>query len=179
MTLRHQEVVCAFIIHEGTGANDDTHDVIRLLCAQRYDDAEHFPSMYEFPGGKVDAGESHVSALRRECREELGIDIDIVADARASTSETQATPCYAFDHAPKEDKRSGGTVLFRLSFYWARIRTETGANSEPKALASQKVEWLTAEQMKALEFCPGDEGIIEAMDKGTLRPHMPLRIVAQ
>lgn len=44
-----------------------------VLVCQRRPDAPH-PHKWEFPGGKVEAGESLESALRRELHEELGID---------------------------------------------------------------------------------------------------------
>ncbi|MGH8861497.1 MAG: (deoxy)nucleoside triphosphate pyrophosphohydrolase [Jatrophihabitantaceae bacterium] len=42
----------------------------RLLAARRVS-----PPGWEFPGGKVDSGETPQGALERECREELGIDV--------------------------------------------------------------------------------------------------------
>jgi 8-oxo-dGTP diphosphatase len=54
----------------------------RLLAAQRAGPAR-YAGLWEFPGGKVEAGESPAGALVRECREELGIDIvvgDVVGD---------------------------------------------------------------------------------------------------
>ena len=57
-------VVAALIFCEG-----------KLLVGQRRADAAH-PLKWEFPGGKVEARESDENALRRELREELGIDIE-------------------------------------------------------------------------------------------------------
>jgi 8-oxo-dGTP diphosphatase len=45
-----------------------------LICRRRAD--QPHPLKWEFPGGKVEPGESAVAALRRELREELGIDSD-------------------------------------------------------------------------------------------------------
>src|SRR5215208_8390162 len=43
-----------------------------LLCQRHHSGA--FPLKWEFPGGKIEAGESHISALTRELKEELAID---------------------------------------------------------------------------------------------------------
>jgi 8-oxo-dGTP diphosphatase len=48
----------------------------RLLAAQRAGPARH-AGLWEFPGGKVEAGETPTEALIRECREELEIDIQV------------------------------------------------------------------------------------------------------
>jgi 8-oxo-dGTP diphosphatase len=44
----------------------------RVLAAHR-----RVPVGWEFPGGKVDAGETDHAALRRECQEELGVDVRV------------------------------------------------------------------------------------------------------
>jgi 8-oxo-dGTP diphosphatase len=59
------DVVCALIIKAG-----------RLLIVQHGPDSEH-PGKWEFPGGKVHPGESPESALIREIREELEMEINI------------------------------------------------------------------------------------------------------
>ncbi|MDX6211681.1 MAG: 8-oxo-dGTP diphosphatase [Frankiales bacterium] len=52
--------------------------VARVLAGERSAPPE-LAGRWEFPGGKVEAGESDVQALVRECREELGVDIAIGA----------------------------------------------------------------------------------------------------
>jgi 8-oxo-dGTP diphosphatase len=54
----------------------------RLLAARRTAPPQ-FAGMWEFPGGKVEAGESSESALHRELREELGIDVVLGAELDA------------------------------------------------------------------------------------------------
>lgn len=162
MTIRYQDVVCGFILPQ-EGSSDREEQDFKLLCAQRPDDAEHFPSLYEFIGGKVDAGETHHAALIREIKEELDVKVEIVENEVA----------FHFNHAPKLDKKLGGQVEFRLFFYWVRlIRNQDGSDPAPKALASQRVVWLTPIQMSKLHFCTGDADIIQALTKGTLRPRI-------
>jgi 8-oxo-dGTP diphosphatase len=54
----------------------------RLLAARRTAPPQ-FAGMWEFPGGKVEAGESPESALHRELREELGIGVVLGAELDA------------------------------------------------------------------------------------------------
>lgn len=61
-------VVAAAIIDKG-----------ELLAARRISPAEH-AGKYELPGGKVEDGEDPRSALAREIREELGVDVEIEAE---------------------------------------------------------------------------------------------------
>src|SRR5574341_542122 len=49
----------------------------RLLIAQRFSEV-HLPDLWEFPGGKIDAGETPEECAIRELKEELGIDIEIL-----------------------------------------------------------------------------------------------------
>lgn len=50
----------------------------RLLAAQR-SRPEAYEGLWEFPGGKVEAAEPPQAALIRECREELGVEIEVGA----------------------------------------------------------------------------------------------------
>ncbi|MHA3836980.1 NUDIX domain-containing protein [Terrabacter sp. AAH1] len=47
----------------------------RVLLAYRSQNKRAYPAVWELPGGVVEAGESELNALRRELREELGVDI--------------------------------------------------------------------------------------------------------
>jgi len=61
------QVVCAVIIHKG-----------RILCCQRQEDPrKSISGKWEFPGGKVEQGESHQQALKREISEEINLDIEV------------------------------------------------------------------------------------------------------
>ncbi|MCZ6633016.1 MAG: (deoxy)nucleoside triphosphate pyrophosphohydrolase [bacterium] len=57
------QVTCAILIQEG-----------RILAAQRGPEM-HLSGRWEFPGGKVEAGESEADCLRREIKEELNLEI--------------------------------------------------------------------------------------------------------
>ena len=48
----------------------------RVLLTRRLDD-QHLPGFWEFPGGKVESGESPEEAVVRECREEIGVELEV------------------------------------------------------------------------------------------------------
>ena len=68
--MKHIEVVAAVIVVDR-----------KILCVQRNKNKYDYISYkYEFPGGKVERGESNEQALRREILEELNMDIRIQRD---------------------------------------------------------------------------------------------------
>ncbi|NTU59387.1 MAG: (deoxy)nucleoside triphosphate pyrophosphohydrolase [Chlorobiaceae bacterium] len=66
MTFHIGDVVCAIIECDG-----------RFLIARRTE-GRHLALKWEFPGGKVEPGESEVEALRRELFEELQVGVDVI-----------------------------------------------------------------------------------------------------
>ncbi|WP_417367515.1 (deoxy)nucleoside triphosphate pyrophosphohydrolase [Glutamicibacter arilaitensis] len=57
---------------------DDLAQPTKLLAARR-NRPEALAGLWEFPGGKVEPGESEVAAVRRELREELGVELRLGA----------------------------------------------------------------------------------------------------
>ena len=96
----------------------------RLLLAQR-PMGKAMAGLWEFPGGKVEAGESLQGALARELREELGL---AVAEADMS----------AFSFAAHEYER------FRLLMPVFLVRRWGG---EPEAREGQQLAWVSAEEI--------------------------------
>ncbi len=65
--MKQIEVVAAIIIR------DD-----RILCTQRSKHKyQYISEKFEFPGGKIEVGETEIQALKREIREELSIEIEV------------------------------------------------------------------------------------------------------
>ena len=67
--MKHIEVVAAVIIFEN-----------KILCVQRNENKfEYISKKYEFPGGKMEVGETKEETIKREISEELKIDIEAVS----------------------------------------------------------------------------------------------------
>ena len=93
--------------------------------------------MWEFPGGKVEAGESPQDALIRECMEELDITLDV------GGMYMQVTHEYP-------------DIQIRLSLYEAVIASGQLRGKEHEALC-----WILPREIPDFEFCPADVDIID------------------
>lgn len=97
--------------------------------------------LWEFVGGKVEAGETGQQALARECQEELDISL-VVGELFMDV--THAYP----------------DITVHLRLYEAVI-----ASGEPKLLEHCDLRWITPAEMGDYEFCPADEEIVERIEK--------------
>lgn len=95
--------------------------------------------LWEFVGGKVEAGETREEALIRECREELGITV---------------LPGSVF----MEVIHTYPDLTVRLSLFNAAI-----TNGVPQKLEHSDIRWITVEQIDDFSFCPADESILNAL----------------
>jgi len=106
----------------------------RFLVTRRQDGV-HLAGFWEFPGGKIDPAESHADALRREMREELDADVEVLDLVFETT------------HAYPER-----TVA--LYFYRCVLK------QRPRPLLGQEMQWIKRSALSILGFPPADEALI-------------------
>ena len=113
----------------------------RVLLQQRAP-GRAMAGLWEFPGGKVDAGELPEAALARELEEELGITV---------AAEDLAPACFA--SAPHG--KSHMILLLYLCRRW---------QGEPRPLDASALRWEWPEQMRALAMPPADEPLVNLLE---------------
>ena len=94
-------------------------------------------NLWEFVGGKVEAGETHKEALIRECTEELDITLKV--------GELFMDVLHVYPD-----------LTVHLSLYLASI-----ASGTLKLLEHQAAIWITPDEIDEYEFCPADEEILK------------------
>ena len=98
--------------------------------------------LWEFVGGKVEAGETKEAALIRECQEELGVTV-------------------AVEDIFMEVTHEYPDLTVHLTLFHAAL-----PEGEPRALEHREVRWITREEIDGLSFCPADEVILERLKQG-------------
>ena len=100
----------------------------------------HLAGMWEFPGGKIDPGETDRGALARELREELDVDVEV--------GERMFQTRHAYADRTVE-----------LSFYRCSLR------SAPQPLLGQEMRWVPRAELALLGFPPADTELIAMLTR--------------
>ena len=108
-----------------------------LLCRRPEGKAQG--GKWEFPGGKIEPGETGEAALRRECREELDVTLEV---GRALADVRQEYP--------------GRSV--HLTLYEARI-----ASGAPRMLEHSAIRWVSPGELGGYDLCPADAQLVERL----------------
>ena len=93
--------------------------------------------LWEFVGGKVEAGETREEALIRECREELAVELRV------------GDVFMEVDHVYPD-------ITIRLILFHAAI-----ASGQPQRIEHNDIRWILPSQIPEFAFCPADEEILK------------------
>ncbi|WP_224363140.1 (deoxy)nucleoside triphosphate pyrophosphohydrolase [Hyalangium versicolor] len=132
---RTVRVVAALIPEPGEGS--------RFLVQQRLPGGSR-ALLWEFPGGKVEAGETDEAALARECREELDVELEV-------------------GRRLWEGRHTYPDLTVELVLYWARL-----VSGEPKPLGAHALRFLNPAEMTALPFCEADIPLLDDLVAGRM-----------
>ncbi len=124
------------LIHVVAGALFDTQG--RVLIAQR-PAGKHMAGSWEFPGGKLNAGEERLAGLKRELSEELGIAV------------LEAAPVIAYEHSYMDRH-------VRLDL-WAVARFE----GKPQSLEGQALRWVEVAELEDAGLLEADRPMVRAL----------------
>lgn len=123
------DVAAGLVFHEG-----------KLLITQRYFHG-HLGGLWEFPGGKVEQGESFEQCLKRELMEELGITVEVGKQVEEIT------------HSYPEK-----TV--HLRFFKCAWLSGEALPHQCQALA-----WITPQQLSSVEFPAADARLLDLLKR--------------
>ena len=124
--MKHINVVCAVIVNKG-----------RIFACQR--GHGEWKDWWEFPGGKIESGESPEEALQREIREELSIEISI--DRHLTTVDYDYPDFHLTMHS-----------------YLCHLKDDI----QPHLLEHEAARWLGKGELEEVKWLPADVEVIKA-----------------
>ena len=127
--MKHINVVCAVIVNKG-----------RIFACQR--GYGEWKDWWEFPGGKIEPGESPEEALQREIREELAIDIAI---GRLLTTVDYDYPDFHLT----------------MHCYLCHLKDDI----QPHLLEHEAARWLGKDKLEEVKWLPADVEVIKALNR--------------
>ncbi|MFV0626698.1 MAG: 8-oxo-dGTP diphosphatase MutT [Alphaproteobacteria bacterium] len=124
------EVAAGIIINQG-----------KILIAQRKKNS-NFEMLWEFPGGKLEKGETLKDCLKREIMEELGLEIEVGNFFKD----------VLFDYE---------TAIVKLNMFFAKSKT----NCINVLNAHEEAKWVAISDLKSYELVPADSLILDELLK--------------
>lgn len=125
--MKRINVVAAVLIKNG-----------KILAAKR-SETMSLPGLWEFPGGKIEPGESPAQALQREINEELKCEVEI----KGYLTTTEYT--YSFG-------------IVSLATYYVDL-----LGADPKLTEHAEIRWLAPSELFDVEWAPADVPAVEIL----------------
>jgi 8-oxo-dGTP diphosphatase len=110
-----------------------------LACARA--DPPDVAGRWEFPGGKVEPGETEIEALVRECEEELAVRIEVGVRVGADVP------------------LAHGRAILKV--YLAKLV----GGEQPQRLEHAELRWLAPDQLYSVDWLPADAPIVAALER--------------
>jgi 8-oxo-dGTP diphosphatase len=117
----------------------------RILICQRKKNAR-YALKWEFPGGKVEEGESFFDCVKRELQEELAIIIE------------------TFDRSELQVNSYDDGGVFEVTYFFVSLFEGTPVNN-----AFEQIRWVSLDELRSLDMLEGNKSIVARMTEAMFR----------